>query len=167
MWNMRADVVNKSQDDDDGDGVITAPGIGGWVNGRGRPTRLNGGPGPERYLASHPDTQIVEPVDGGIDTIIAWGKRTLPPNVERGILLGDKRRPMGTSAHDRLEVEGRNGYFSAEAGDNLYVIHETARNATIHIEALPGHDQLRGYTDAHRVSLAAKLRAQAANWGWD
>lgn len=164
VWRTRADLKNRSETDTDGDGVLTAAKPGGWLNDKGRATRLVGGPGPERYLVSHPQTRISEPAGGNIDTLIAWGRRSLPSNVERGILRGAGGRLTGTPGDDRLEAEGHGGQLSGGAGDDLYVIAETARNTVIRIEDAPGHDRLRGFSAAHELQLAPSLRANSKHW---
>ncbi|MEL6646237.1 MAG: family 16 glycosylhydrolase [Pseudomonadota bacterium] len=167
IWGTRLDLVNKSQGDDDGDGVMTASEDGSWMNDRGQAIQLYGDLGPGRYLLSHPNTQVIEPTDGSVDTIIAWGTRSLPPNVERGILRGRKGRLMGSSSSDRLEAEGTGGELTGGPGDDLYVIHPKALDTAILIEAAAGHDRLRGYNKSHSVIFAPSLLAQASQWRWE
>ena len=166
VWATRADVPNRSESDEDSDGVITARDAGGWMNDRAQETRLVGGPGPERYLVSHPHTEIYEPEAGDIDTLILWGRRGLPKNVERGILRGELGRLLGTSGDDRLEAEGHGGQLSGGAGDDLFVIAEKASRITVRIDNAPGHDRLRGFNQSHDLLIAPTLRTRSDTWRW-
>ncbi|WP_299684367.1 family 16 glycosylhydrolase [uncultured Tateyamaria sp.] len=166
VWATRADVPNRSVSDEDADGLLTAGIAGGWLNDRARETRLVGGPGPERYLVSHPHTRIEEPASGDIDTLILWGRRGLPPHVERGILRGEFGRLLGTPGDDRLEAEGHGGQLSGGAGDDLFVIAEKASRITVRIDNAPGHDRLRGYNQSHDLLIAPTLRARGDDWVW-
>lgn len=164
IWATRLDLKNSSETDADRDGVIAAPESGGWLNDKGKVVQMVGGPGPERYLVSHPNTRIQEPKNGNIDTLFAWGRRDLPTNVERGILRGKNGKLKGTSGDDRLEAEGEAGQLSGEAGNDLYIISERASDTKIHIQDAPGHDRIRGIRSKHNLVISPALRANHADW---
>ncbi|MGB3407800.1 MAG: glycoside hydrolase family 16 protein [Jannaschia sp.] len=157
IWNTFATLSSQPATDEDGDGRLEAPDVGGLLSDGGKTVRLIGGPGPERYLASNPQTRIEEPIDGGIDTLVAWGRRSLPANVERGILQGQGGRLVGGDGDDRLEATGQNLTLAGGAGDDLYVIAPEARAVTVTIDPAQGHDRLRGWSVGHRLVIASAL----------
>ncbi|WGH78928.1 LamG domain-containing protein [Jannaschia ovalis] len=156
----RADLSDAPERDGDRDGVVTAQPIGSRFKDDGRGMRFAGGPGPDRYIIANPETVILEPADGGVDELIAWGAHALPLHVERGVLRGGGGALTGSRGDDRLEAEGRRLTLSGGAGDDLYVIAPDARAVTISIAEGAGHDVLRGWGDGHRLELAAALVAE-------
>lgn len=162
IWATRADLPGEPLRDTDGDGRLEAPATGGWLSDGSDAVRMTGGAGPDRYMASNARTRIEEADDGGIDTLIAWGRRALPANVERGILRGKGGRLAGGSGDDRLEAEGRNLTLAGGGGDDLYVITPDARAVTVALDAGDGHDRLRGWQAGHRILAPAALIAGAS-----
>ena len=75
--------------------------------------KLIGGPLDDTYVAYDPGTKVVEQANGGIDTVMTWGRGyTLPANVENLTLMGSG-----------------NAYATGNAGNNLKPMQDQALRA--------------------------------------
>lgn len=164
IWRAEAGRLNRPQLDQDGDGALTPDQPGAWLNDRAKPVRMTGSELEDRFVVAHGRSIIAEPKNGGVDTLWARTNYTVPEPIEVGIQQKPKATLRASNRGARLEAAANFVILEGKAGDDLFVIHPDSRNCAIKINARGGHDQLRGFHDGHRLTLAPDLLATRTAW---
>ncbi|ETX27236.1 glycoside hydrolase family 16 protein [Roseivivax isoporae] len=160
IWASRADLPSRPTLDEDGDGVLTGTPPAAWLNDKGRPVRMVGTEGPDRFMIAHTASAIETPAGTGLDTVISWIPYTLPEGIRHGVVRGAGAVLQGGPGDDRLEAEGRGVTLAGGPGDDLLVVTDRAETVTIRIGPGDGHDRLRGFRDGVTLAPAPVLRLE-------
>lgn len=150
--------------DEDGDGVLTAKGPGAWMTDRGKPVRMEGSESSDRYIVSNPGSEIVTQPGSALHRVDTRYTMTLPENVHHGIASGQGIRLTGHDGPDRLEAAGARTQLEGGAGDDLYIIRDSARGTIIRIFGAPGHDRLRGFGEGSELTIGPDLWTGRDGW---
>lgn len=138
--------------DEDGDGKLAAGGIATKLDDGSGPVAIEGGPEGDIFYLYDAGSTVREHASGGVDTLLAFTDRRLPPNVEVGVAAGRGVNLVGGAGDDRLIAKAPGARLTGGAGDDLFVLGD-AIEATVVIGPGDGDDHVVGLKSGDRVVL--------------
>jgi VCBS repeat-containing protein len=109
----------------------------------GSPT-LIGGTGDTTFDVGWSSVNVVQPIGGGVDTIVSWATYTLPTNVSNLTLMSDRTTGIGNAAANLMIAQGASDTLIAGTGNDV-MVDAGGGGEFFSFGATAGHDVIYGF----------------------